>query len=90
MKKQHRTAASTTGCVNGNALLGFTLLLNCCAMLEASDHRSGFHWARDSESFTLGVISNVQNTGTNDWDDNFDVSNAEQPDIMTGYSTELI
>lgn len=49
-------------------------LCMCGVTFAQADHRSGFHWARTSSEFTLGVIDNVENNEVHDWDDNFDVS----------------
>eukprot|EP00934_Nitzschia_sp_Nitz4_P000368 Nitzschia sp. Nitz4//scaffold77_size91520//67731//69185//NITZ4_004901-RA/size91520-augustus-gene-0.76-mRNA-1//-1//CDS//3329558024//368//frame0 len=44
------------------SLAGSSLLVN------AADHRSGYHWARSSDSsFTLGIVRSVENDATNDW-----------------------
>jgi len=47
------------------------LLFIACSH-AAGDHRSGQRWARTTQSFKLGVIKSVTNSGPNDWLGNWD------------------
>jgi hypothetical protein len=49
-------------------------LLLISSVAHAADHRNGYHWARTSLSFTLGVIDSISNTGINDWENTWDTA----------------